>query len=59
MIEIIDKIRSKIKNASVKNRITRLYKTLSDITLSKDPTPTEQLYKKKKTTFYNYIKYEQ
>lgn len=41
-VEIIDTFRLKIKNASVENRITQLYKTLSDITLSENPTSTEQ-----------------
>lgn len=41
MIEILDTIRPKVKNLSVKNRLTRLSNSLLDITLGNNPN-TEQ-----------------
>ncbi|CAI6362691.1 unnamed protein product [Macrosiphum euphorbiae] len=42
MIEILDTIRPKVKNLSIKNRLSRLSNSLLDITLGNNPT-TEQL----------------
>jgi len=39
MMEIIDTIRPKIKIASIKNRISKLYQIISDSTVSEDPDP--------------------
>jgi len=38
MIEILDSIRPKVKNLSIKNRLTRLSNSLLEITLCTDPT---------------------
>lgn len=38
MIEILDTIRPKVKNPSIKNRLTRLSNSLLDITLGNNPT---------------------
>jgi len=40
MMEIIDTIRPKIKIASIKNRISKLYQIISDSIVSEDPDPT-------------------
>lgn len=46
MIEIIDTIHHKIKNLSIKNRLTRLNKALVESNLPQDPSSSHHLIKK-------------
>lgn len=41
MMEIIDTIRPKIKIASIKNRISKLYQIIADSIVSENPDPSE------------------